>query len=219
MDNGFFDAMRLLQNGYKLTGDLPITITEKMSDIEVLYHLTGMVSECQEKVSNLAIETNAYTDKQVKVLKEELLAQVDTLNNAIEDCLKSAESYTDEEIAKFSKKVSETTENINKIIDSILAENAKLDNRVNELQKQIKDANMNVVCPTCGLDMSIQDALYHIYNSIRVTISWLDFNEKVSSYTWESFDQKMNGTTWVQFEYDLKNVLGLNEKTINLENN
>lgn len=219
MDNGFFDAMRLLQNGYKLTGDLPITITEKMSDIEVLYNLTGMVSECQKQVENLAIETNAYTDTQIKTLREELLAQVDVLNNSINDCLKSAKNYTDEEIIKFSKKVSETTSNINNIIDGILTENAKLDNRVNELQKQITDANMNVVCPTCGIDMSIQDALYHIYNSIRVTISWLDFNEKVSSYTWESFDRKLNGATWLQFEYDLNNVLGLNETTINLENN
>lgn len=219
MDNGFFDAMRLLQNGYKLTGDLPITITEKMSDIEVLYNLTGMVSECQKQVENLAIETNAYTDTQIKTLREELLAQVDVLNNSINDCLKSAKNYTDEEIIKFTKKVSETTSNINNIIDGILTENAKLDNRVNELQKQITDANMNVVCPTCGIDMSIQDALYHIYNSIRVTISWLDFNEKVSSYTWESFDRKLNGATWLQFEYDLNNVLGLNETTINLENN
>lgn len=219
MDNGFFDAMRLLQNGYKLTGDLPITITEKMSDIEVLYNLTGMVSECQKQVENLAIETNAYTDTQIKTLREELLAQVDVLNNSINDCLKSAKNYTNEEIIKFSKKVSETTSNINNIIDGILTENAKLDNRVNELQKQITDANMNVVCPTCGIDMSIQDALYHIYNSIRVTISWLDFNEKVSSYTWESFDRKLNGATWLQFEYDLNNVLGLNETTINLENN
>lgn len=214
-----FDAMRLLNNGYKLTGDLPISIVEKMSDIEIIYHLCGMVQECQNKVEGLATDNNNYTDKQIALVKESLTEEVEKLNTLVGEMGNNAKSYTDEEVAEVTKKIENIVTSINKQIDTILTDNSKLDNKVTELQKQIKSANMNVTCPTCGVDMTIQEALYHIYNSIRVTISWLDFDNKINSYTWESFATKMNGVTWTKFEYDLNSVLALNVETINLENN
>lgn len=219
MDSNFFNAMRLIQDGYKLTGDLPISITEKLSDIEVLYHLCGLVNECQEKVNSITGTTNDYTDSQINNLRDVLTSEVEVLNVTITEMLVKASNYTDEELAKFKTDVTTSITSVNATITSILNENASMKNKIADLQKQIKDADMLVTCPTCGVDMSVQEALYHIYNSIRTTIAWLDFESKMSTYTWDSFDSKMNGATWTQFEYNLNDILALNLETINLENN
>lgn len=219
MDGNFFNAMRLIQDGYKLTGDLPISVTEKLSDIEVLYHLCGLVNECQEKVNNIVGITNNYTDSQISNLRETLTNEVETLNITIAGMLVKANNYTDEELAEFKTAVTKNITSVNATITSIVNENAKMESKIADLQKQIKEANMNVTCPTCGADMNVQEALYHIYNSIRTTIAWLDFESKIASYTWDSFDTKMNGVTWTQFEYNLNDILTLNLETINLENN
>lgn len=198
---------------------IPFQVGAELTTTEWLCAIQSKLNECIDYVSSMNDNANEYTNAEIAKLDAKLIVEIEKVNLLIDEAKVSYENYTDDEITKLSASLDISLGEINDNLKERIAKENSLENKVADLSKIIHDASMSVVCPACGINVSVQDALYHIYNSIRVTISWAEFNAKISEKTWSEFDTMVDGVTWTKFEYDMNNVLSLNTETINLETN
>lgn len=194
---------------------IPLEFSQSLTTSEWLLAIQSKVNEAVEYVNSIEGVANSYTDEQIKIIDSRIVAEVETLRLLIAGAKMECNKYTDEECRKIVEIVDNHVENLRNLLSEREHIDEQQNTRIERMEDILKSGSQSVICPTCGTTTSIQEALYHIYNAIRVTVTWEDIEEL--GYTWSEIEELR--ATWFEIEFQISGVFGIGNSEKSMYNN
>lgn len=176
-----------------------ISVDNALSTIQVIHQIITKVNNVVDYVNNLENNSNKYTDEQIKIVLEQLENNLTDLENTlklyVDNKVDNLKSYVDNENndikTLIDNKVEKIYNDINDLEQSLKNYIDLNDTEIKLLIYEIKDELINLInqgkekvfSPVDGRSKSIQQALYDIFNLIKIDVGCitLKFAKKMIS--------------------------------------
>lgn len=146
---------------------LPTIIDDSLSYLELIERLTTKINELVAQVNALENVSNAYTDEQIKILKETLDSKIDSINSDLRTLISSVSDKENADYLELKQDIQAMSNSIKAQVDLAISQyNTWL---MDYLSKQILD--IKVINFFNGQKVSVQDmfdylAKLHITNGL-----------------------------------------------------
>lgn len=185
----------------------PSAIDNALSTMQILHKLIAQINTIIDEINSIDSKANAYTDEQIKILKDFL---VNKINTDIENTIKTLTEYIDNQD---EKNYNILNKKIDDVIKQVYIDIAKLksdlilyiddnDNKIKviinevyeELYNLIKNGNDIIYSPVDGTLKSTKEVIIDVMNIIQQKngINWKTLQELCTNGTGVTYDSWFN---------------------------